>query len=278
MNNIQPQSQPAPMPQQVQQPIGYTPQQVQQPMSYAPQQIQQPAPMPQAQGQNVNFYGVEISPQESQLINQLYIGINSNLGIQLSESSTVFKSLYFGCRDMFKTLYVNQISNERGSRPTTPDYEKAQQVFEQVFGSVAQPKVDERTLCLTMKAFAPSMLPDPVAGQRSHVTIMEYILDLNWHSQNVRQNSNTINRSNNGNGIDTNNANTNPYAVGNAQSKAAAGFVPQQQAQQPMGYAPQQVQQPVGFVPQQQVQRPTGYAPQQAAQAVMAGMPAYAQL
>jgi hypothetical protein len=164
MNNIQPQSQPAPMPQQVQQPIGYTPQQVQQPMSYAPQQIQQPAPMPQAQ--NVNFYGVEISPQESQLINQLYIGINSNLGIQLSESSTVFKSLYFGCRDMFKTLYVNQISNERGSRPTTPDYEKAQQVFEQVFGSVAQPKVDERMLCLTMKAFAPSMLPDPVAGER----------------------------------------------------------------------------------------------------------------
>lgn len=48
MNNIQPQSQPAPMPQQVQQPIGYT-----------PQQVQQPAPMPQAQ--NVNFYGVEIS-------------------------------------------------------------------------------------------------------------------------------------------------------------------------------------------------------------------------
>jgi hypothetical protein len=43
-----------------------------------------------------------------------------------------------------------------------------------------------------------------------------------------------------------------------------------------MGYAPQQVQQPVGFVPQQQVQRPTGYAPQQAAQAVIAGMPAYA--
>jgi hypothetical protein len=131
-------------------------------------------------------------------------------------------------------------------------------------------------LCLTMKAFAPSMLPDPVAGERPHVTIMEYILDLNWHSQNVRQNSNTINRSNNGNGIDTNNANTNPYAVGNAQSKAAAAGFVQQQVQQPMGYAPQQVQQPVGFVPQQQVQRPTGYAPQQAAQAVIAGMPAYA--
>lgn len=256
MNNIQSQSQPAPMPQQVQQPMSYIPQQVQQPMNYAPQQIQQPAPMPQAQGQNVNFYGVEISPQESQLLNQLYIGINSNLGIQLSESSTVFKSLYFGCRDMFKTLYVNQISNERGSRPTTPDYEKAQQVFEQVFGSVAQPKVNERTLCLTMKAFAPSMLPDPVPGERPHLTIMEYILDLNWHSQNVRQNSNNINR-NNGNGIDTNNANTNPYAVGNAQSKAAAA---------------------VGFVPQQQVQQPMSYAPQQAAQAVIAGMPAYAQL
>ncbi len=250
MNNIQPQNQAAPMPQMVQPNTGYVSQtQVQQPTNYAPQ----------PQGSSINFYGVEIAQQESQLINQFYINTNNNLGIQLNDNHTVFKSLYFGCRDMFKTLYVNQISSERGSKPTTPDYEKAQQVFEQVFGTVAQPKVNERILCLTMKAFAPNMLPDPVPGERPHVEIMNYILDLNWHSQNVRQNSNGINRSNGTNNINTlvNPYNANPYQTGNAQSKAAvaAGFAPQ----------PQQVQQP-GYTPM----------PQQVANGVIGTMPNYA--
>lgn len=269
MNNIQPQNQTAPIPQQVQQPTGYIPQQqVQQPTGYAPQ----PANYASQLQSNINFYGVEISQQESQLINQFYINTNNNLGIQLNDNHTVFKSLYFGCRDMFKTLYVNQISSERGSKPTTPDYEKAQQVFEQVFGTVAQPKVNERILCLTMKAFAPNMLPDPVSGERPHIEIMNYILDLNWHSQNVRQNSNGISRSN-GNNTNTN-TNVNPYGyntqntyAGNNQSKAgmAAGLTPMSQ----------QVQQPTGYVPQQQVQQPTGYAPQQTANNIMAAMPTY---
>lgn len=259
MNYVQPQGASAPMPQQ-----GYTPmpqpQQVNQPQQgYAPmpQQVQQAqVQQPQVQQQGTEFYGATIDPQTMAVVQQCYGASNTALNTTLSDSSTVAKSLYFGARDMFKTLYVNQISSQRGSKPTTPDYELASTVFEQTFGTVGQPRVDQMQLCLTMKTFAPNMLPDCVPGNRPHEAILNYILNQNWHSQNVRTN-NGVSRNNSGNGNAT--AAANPFNNnGGAQSKAAAaaGFVPQQQ---------------VGFMAQPQAV----YTPQQAAQTVMGAMPNY---
>lgn len=243
-NYIQPQGAVAPMPQQVQ------PQQVQQ---VQPQQAQ-----PQAQG--INFYGGVITPQDGQLINQILIGINNSLGLQLNDQATVFKSLYFGARDMFKTLFVNQIAQQRGDKPSTPDYEKAQQVFEGIFGTVGQPKVNEQQLCLVMKAIAPSLLPNLNPNGLPHESIMHHILSLNWHSQNVRQNSNGTTRSSSGNnGSNPVAYGSYPNPFGDAQSKAAtaANIV--------------NGQQPVQATPMQTVYT----NPQQVAQAVMGSMPAY---
>lgn len=255
--NQMPQGVAVPMPQQVQ---GQQFQQVQ-PMQQ-PAQIQQPTGQPQS----VNFPGGVISPQDGQVINQLCLAINNALGVQLNDRATVFKSLYFGFRDFFKTLYVNQISQERGSKPTTPDYEKAQQVFENIFGTVGQPKVSEAQLCLTMKAIAPDLLPNLTSGNKPHEAIMSHILTQNWHSQNVRQNSGSTRNINSGNGYSNS---VNPF--GNAQSKAAAaaGIVNGQVPAQPVNYAPNP--QPI---------QPNNYAPsngnaQQAAQAVMGAMPTY---
>jgi hypothetical protein len=258
MNYVQPQGANAPMPQQVNQPQqGYVPmpqQQVNQ-----PQQAYAPMPqMPQQaqQSQGTDFYGATIDPQTMAVVQQCYGASNSALNTTLNDSSTVAKSLYFGARDMFKTLYVNQISSQRGSKPMTPDYELASTVFEQTFGTVGQPRVDQMQLCLTMKTFAPNMLPDCVPGNRPHEAILSYILNQNWHSQNVRSN-NGVSRNGNGNGNAMNGAN--PFNNnGGAQSKAAAaaGFVPQQQ---------------VGFMTQPQAV----YNPQQSAQAVAGAMPNY---
>lgn len=257
MNYVQPQGANAPMPQQ-----GYVPmpQQVNQPQQgYAPmpQQVQQAqVQQPQVQQQGTEFYGATIDPQTMAVVQQCYGASNTALNTTLSDSSTVAKSLYFGARDMFKTLYVNQISSQRGSKPTTPDYELASTVFEQTFGTVGQPRVDQMQLCLTMKTFAPNMLPDCVPGNRPHEAILNYILNQNWHSQNVRTN-NGVSRNNSGNGNST--AAANPFNNnGGAQSKAAAaaGFVPQQQ---------------VGFMAQPQAM----YNPQQTAQAVTGAMPNY---
>ena len=245
MNYVQSQGVSAPMPQQMPQPQqGYVAQQ-----AYAPQQVQQ------SQG-GINFYGANLNPQDAQVINQMYGTACQTLGLQLSDQATIAKSLFFGARDLFKTIYVNQISSQRGESPKTPDYEQAQTCFEQTFGSVGKLKVSELQLCCVMKAMAPGLLPDLVNAPEPHAPIKEYILEHNWMSQNVRQNSSGISRSNgNGNGSTY----ANPFD-GGAQSKAAAaaGFVPQQQ--------------PVGFVPQQV----TSYAqPQQTAQAVMGAMPTY---
>ena len=278
MNYVQPQGTNAPMPQQVQPQQGYVPQPQQ---GYAPQpqqgqpQVQQPQVQPQ-QPQSAEFYGATIDPQTMAVIQQCYGASNTALGTTLSDSSTVDKSLYFGARDMFKTLYVNQISSQRGSRPTTPDYELASNVFEQTFGTVGQPKVDRVQLCLTMKAFAPNLLPDCVSGNRPHEAIMSHILSQNWHSQNVRTNTN-VSRNGNGNGDSSATNTANPFSNGGAQSKAAAtaGFVPQPQVQQPQqSYAPQpqaQVQPQQGYAPGQ-----PAYSPQQTAQTVMGAMPNYA--
>lgn len=253
MNYVQSQGTTAPMPQQMpQSQQNYVTQQ-----AYAPQQIQPPQQVQQSQG-GINFYGVNLNPQDAQVINQMYGTACQTLGLQLSDQATIAKSLFFGARDLFKTIYVNQISSQRGESPKTPDYELAQTCFEQTFGSVGKLKVSELQLCCVMKAMAPSLLPDLVNDPEPHALIKEYILEHNWMSQNVRQNSSGISRSNgNGNG----NTYANPFD-GGAQSKAAAavaaGFVPQQQ--------------PVGFVPQQV----TSYAqPQQTAQAVMGAMPGY---
>lgn len=250
------------------------PQNVPAPAPFQP--VQPPAPAPaQQQSQGVEFYGAVISQQDMNLIGQLYNTANTALGIQLSDASTVFKSLYFGSRDLFKTLYVNQISSERGSKPTTPDYEMAQSVFESTFGTIAEPKINEMQLCLAMKAFAGNMLPDLMPNNsRPHVKILDHIVMLNWHSQNARTNSN-VNR-NNGNGSGNGNVtNSNPFTPnpnnsGAAQSKASqvAGFPPTQPVQQP----PTAPGQPTGFVPQQQL----NYTPQSAAQNVMQTMPTYA--
>ena len=260
MNNYNqmPQGSVAPMPQQVQ---GQQFQQVQ-PMQQ-PVQAQQPTGQPQG----VNFPGGVISPQDGQVINQLCLAINNALGVQLNDRATVFKSLYFGFRDFFKTLYVNQISQERGSKPTTPDYEKAQQVFENVFGTVGQPKVTEAQLCLTMKAIAPDLLPNLTSSNKPHEAIMSHILTQNWHSQNVRQNSGGTRNTSISNGSGSNN-NVNPF--GNAQSKAAAaaGIVNGQVPAQPVNYTPNQPMQPTGYAP-------NNGNPQQAAQAVMGAMPTY---
>ncbi len=261
MNYVQPQGASAPMPQQVNQPQqGYAP--VPQPQVNQPQQGYVPMPQqvqqPQVQQQGTEFYGATIDPQTMAVVQQCYGASNTALNTTLNDNSTVAKSLYFGARDMFKTLYVNQISSQRGSKPTTPDYELASNVFEQTFGTVGQPKVDQMQLCLTMKTFAPNMLPDCVPGNRPHEAILNYILNQNWHSQNVRTN-NGISRNNNGNGNVTNSANPfNTNNNGGAQSKAAAaaGFVPQQQ---------------VGFMAQPQAV----YTPQQAAQTVVGAMPSY---
>ncbi|MEN9567898.1 MAG: hypothetical protein RLZZ69_3094, partial [Cyanobacteriota bacterium] len=157
-NYIQPQGVVAPMPQQVQ-----------------PQQVQQVQPQQaQPQAQSINFYGGVITPQDGQLINQILIGINNSLGLQLNDQATVFKSLYFGARDIFKTLFVNQIAQQRGDKPSTPDYEKAQQVFEGIFGTVGQPKVNEQQLCLVMKAIAPSLLPNLNPNGIPHESIMHH--------------------------------------------------------------------------------------------------------
>lgn len=251
MNYVQPQSASAPMPQQ--------PQQVQQPQQgYAPmpQQVQQPgyAPVPPEQvqqPQGTGFYGATLNPQDMQAINQLYGSACQTLGVQVNDQATVEKSLYFGARDLFKTVYVNQVSSQRGESPKTPDYENAQTAFEQTFGSVGKLRATELQLCCSMKAFAPNLLPDLVDGPQPHSLIKEYILNHNWHSQNVRQNSGAISRSNNGNSNGNGNGNGNPFAsAGGAQSKAAAA---------------------AGFVPQQ----PMGYAPQQAAQSVVGAMPTY---
>ena len=273
---IQPQNVPAPSPFQPAQ------QQLQPAQQQYTQPVQPPAPT-QQQSQGVEFYGAVISQQDMNLIGQLYNTANTSLGIQLSDASTVFKSLYFGSRDLFKTLYVNQISSERGSKPTTPDYEKAQSVFESTFGTIAEPKINEMQICLAMKAFAGNMLPDLMPNNsRPHVKILDHIVMLNWHSQNARTNSN-INRNNgngNGNGnVTSNNPFTpNPNNSGGAQSKASqvAGFPPTNtQAYaptQPMQQPPTAPGQPTGFVPQQQL----NYTPQSAAQNVMQTMPTYA--
>lgn len=251
MNYVQPQGANAPIPQQ--------PQQVQQPQQgYAPmpQQVQQPgyAPVPPQQvqqPQGTDFYGATLNPQDMQAINQLYGNACQTLGVQVNDQATVEKSLYFGARDLFKTVYVNQVSSQRGESPKTPDYENAQTTFEQTFGTVGKLRATELQLCCSMKAFAPNLLPDLVDGPQPHSLIKEYILNHNWHSQNVRQNSGAISRSNNGNGNGNSNGNGNPFAsAGGAQSKAAAA---------------------AGFVPQQ----PMGYAPQQAAQSVVGAMPTY---
>ena len=261
MNYVQPQGVNAPMPQQVNQPQqGYVP-------MPQPQQVNQPqqgyAPMPQQvqQPQGTEFYGATIDPQTMAVVQQCYGASNTALNTTLNDNSTVVKSLYFGARDMFKTLYVNQISSQRGSKPTTPDYELASNVFEQTFGTVGQPRVDQMQLCLTMKTFAPNMLPDCVPGNRPHEAILSYILNQNWHSQNVRTN-NGASRSSNGNGNGNSMNGANPFNNnGGAQSKAAAaaGFAPQQQ---------------VGFMAQPQ-QPQAMYNPQQAAQAVAGSMPNY---
>ena len=252
MNYVQPQGASAPMPQQpqqVQQPQqGYAPmpEQVQQP-GFAPQQPQQVQQVQQPQG--TGFYGATLNPQDMQAINQLYGNACQTLGVQVNDQATVEKSLYFGARDLFKTVYVNQVSSQRGESPKTPDYENAQTAFEQTFGTVGKLRATELQLCCSMKAFAPNLLPDLVDGPQPHSLIKGYILNHNWHSQNVRQNSGAISRSNNGNS--NGNGNGNPFAsAGGAQSKAAAA---------------------AGFVPQQ----PIGYAPQQAAQSVMGAMPTY---
>ena len=251
MNYVQPQGASAPMPQQ--------PQQVQQPQQgYAPmpQQVQQPGyalvpPEQVQQPQGTGFYGATLNPQDMQAINQLYSNACQTLGVQVNDQATVEKSLYFGARDLFKTVYVNQVSSQRGESPKTPDYENAQTAFEQTFGSVGKLRATELQLCCSMKAFAPNLLPDLVDGPQPHSLIKEYILNHNWHSQNVRQNSGAISRSNNGNSNGNGNGNGNPFAsAGGAQSKAAAA---------------------AGFVPQQ----PMGYAPQQAAQSVVGAMPTY---
>ena len=114
MNYVQPQNANAPMPQQVNQPQqGYAlmpqPQQVNQP------QVQQPSVQ---QSQGTEFYGATIDPQTMAVVQQCYGASNTALNTTLNDNSTVAKSLYFGARDMFKTLYVNQIilifkSNER---------------------------------------------------------------------------------------------------------------------------------------------------------------------
>ncbi|MEN9519489.1 MAG: hypothetical protein RLZZ381_2077 [Cyanobacteriota bacterium] len=243
-NYIQPQGVVAPMPQQVQ-----------------PQQVQQVQPQQaQPQAQSINFYGGVITPQDGQLINQILIGINNSLGLQLNDQATVFKSLYFGARDMFKTLFVNQIAQQRGDKPSTPDYEKAQQVFEGIFGTVSQPKVNEQQLCLVMKAIAPSLLPNLNPNGIPHESIMHHILSLNWHSQNVRQNSNGTTRSsnsNNGSNPVAYGSYPNPFGDNQSKAAAAANIVNSQQPVQP--------------APMQAVYT----NPQQAAQAVMGSMPAY---
>jgi hypothetical protein len=257
MDYLQPQGASAPMPQQVNQPYqGYAPMpqpvnQSQQAYAAMPQQVNQP--------QGTDFYGVTIDSQTMAVVQQCYSTGNSGLNTTLNDSSTVAKSLYFGARDMFKTLYANQISSQRGSKPTTPDYELASTVFEQTFGTVGQPRVDQMQLCLTMKTFAPNILPDCVAGNRPHEAILNYILNQNWHSQNVRTN-NGVSRNSNGNGNGNPLNGTNPFSTnGGAQSKAnaAAGFVPQQS---------------VGFMAQPQA---VVYTPQQSAQAVAGAMPNY---
>jgi len=121
MNYVQPQGANAPMPQQVNQPQqGYAtmpqPQQVNQPQQgYAPmpQQVQQPqVQQPQVQQpQGTEFYGATIDPQTMAVVQQCYGASNTALNTTLNDTPTVAKSLYFGARDMFKTLYVNQISS-----------------------------------------------------------------------------------------------------------------------------------------------------------------------
>ena len=151
MNYVQPQNANAPMPQQVNQPQqGYAP--MPQPQQMNQPQVQQPQVQ---QSQGTEFYGATIDPQTMAVVQQCYGASNTALNTTLNDNSTVAKSLYFGARDMFKTLYVNQISSQRGSKPTTPDYELASNVFEQTFGTVGQPRVDQIQLCLTMKTFAP---------------------------------------------------------------------------------------------------------------------------
>ena len=146
------------------------------------------------------------------VVQQCYGASNTALNTTLNDNSTVVKSLYFGARDMFKTLYVNQISSQRGSKPTTPDYELASNVFEQTFGTVGQPRVDQMQLCLTMKTFAPNMLPDCVPGNRPHEAILNYILNQNWHSQNVRTN-NGVSRNGNGNSSSNSMNGANPLII-----------------------------------------------------------------
>ena len=168
-----------------------------------------------------------------------------------------YRIIYANLISLSHTFFRSPISSQRGSKPTTPDYELASTVFEQTFGTVGQPRVDQMQLCLTMKTFAPNILPDCVPGNRPHEAILSYILNQNWHSQNVRTN-NGVNRNSNGNGNVT--SGVNPFNNnGGAQSKAAAaaGFVPQQQ---------------VGFMAQPQAM----YNPQQSAQAVAGAMPNYA--
>ncbi len=267
MNYVQPQGASAPMPQQVQQP-GYAPQQPQ-PQVQPQQQVQQPGYAPQQpqqvqQPQGVDFFGATLNPQDMQVINQMYGTACQTLGMQVNDRATIEKGLYFGARDLFKTIYVNQASSQRGESPKTPDYEQAQAAFEQTFGTIGKLKVTELQLCCAMKAFAPDLLPDLTTGSQPHLPIRDYILNHNWHSQNVRQNSGGITRNNNGNGNVAANGG-NPFAnPGGAQSKAAvaAGFAPQQ----------------VGFVPQAQPiqgQQPMAYTPQQTAQNVVGAMPSY---
>ena len=227
---IQPQNVPAPSPFQPAQ------QQLQPAQQQYTQPVQPPAPT-QQQSQGVEFYGAVISQQDMNLIGQLYNTANTSLGIQLSDASTVFKSLYFGSRDLFKTLYVNQISSERGSKPTTPDYEMAQSVFESTFGTIAEPKINEMQICLAMKAFAGNMLPDLMPNNsRPHV---------------------------NSGGAQSKASQVAGFPPTNTQA-----YAPTQPMQQP----PTAPGQPTGFVPQQQL----NYTPQSAAQNVMQTMPTYA--
>ncbi|MEL6439133.1 MAG: hypothetical protein AAFQ80_07780, partial [Cyanobacteria bacterium J06621_8] len=206
--------------------------------------------------QGTSFYGALITPQDLNLVNSIFQTVNGAIGFQLSDDQTVYKSAYFGARDLFKTVYVNQISAQNGARATTPDYELATRVFEDAFGTVAKPRVNLIQLCLTMKAFAPDLLPDCVPGNRPHQAILDRIIEQNWHSQNVRNNSGLRNGNGSANQTNVNN----PYPLANgSQSKASATA--------PSGYVNP-------AMTQQQPIQPV-YNPQQTAQQVTTNMPSY---
>lgn len=267
MNNIQPQGAAAPQPvyQQQAQPQQVQPMQqqpMQQPMQQQP--MQQPQQVQQQPQQQAQFFGASISAQDSQVVNQLYGECLQGLGLQhLNDSASTYKSLYYGARELFKNTYVTQLSAQTGETAKSQDYTRAQDVFEATFGTISAPRCSEAQLCLAMKAFASRSLPDQDPSLAEPWSpIRDYLLDANWHSQNVRNALNTALKTNgNGNGYTNGNGNGsakqdayNPYAQ---QSKAAAAA----------GAAP--APQPVYQQPQ------ANYAPQQTAQGLVNAMPTY---